>query len=148
MALKLGSLFGFARDQGRIGKQQYMAIPASAFVTTSPDVDNVTYDAVGLTATAADAALWVAPVMLPHNAQIDKCVVYGNAALEVDDWALIRVVAISSASNTIATAKVNTSKLADQAYNVVDNLGFYYVLYIVTPTITGKVYSVLISYTI
>lgn len=137
-----------ARDEGRIGKQQYMAIPACAFTCTNPATDNILFDAVKMKAVAADSVIWMAPVMLPHNAQVDDCVVYGDANLQNDDWGLIRVVAITAASNTLCTAKVNTAAIAAQAYNTVDNLGFYYVLQIITPTVNGLLYSVLISYTI
>ena len=86
--------------------------------------------------------------MIKLNAQIVHFEVYGNGTMAADAWALIRVRATTSTSNTICTENVNTLKKASTAYAVVDNERYVYQIYITTPTSGGELYSALIAYTI
>ena len=45
-----GGLFGKHTDEGRAGKQKYLSLPASAFITAAPATDDCIYNAVRLLA--------------------------------------------------------------------------------------------------
>lgn len=144
----LKNIFGEARDEGRIGRNQFLAIPASVFMPSSPAVDDMLYDNSGLKFKVANILFVGAAVILPHNAQIDRCIVFGDATAQADLWQLERVSLITGTPNAVCVDYVNTEKVASQSYNIVDNENYFYRIFLALPTINGKIFSARIAYTI
>ena len=143
-----GDFFGKRNDIGRQGKQQFISIPSAAFMPTNADADRVDYAPGTLTATFADSANWIAPVSFPHNAQIDSCLVRGDINLQADTWLLIRVNQVTLNVDIVAAQTVNSTDPAIQPFDIVDNINFYYNLYVTSPTLNGILYAGFIAYTI
>lgn len=87
----------------------YAAVGA-LFKPVNPATDVILVDVTeGWIQAKADGIGFVCPISLPDNATITEVIVYGNSAAAAETWSLKSVRISDVATQTMATANINTS---------------------------------------
>lgn len=120
----------------------YLSIPATAFISENPDVEDVTIRSDGTVANAA--ASFAAPVFLPNGAIVTSVIMYGAAPGEA--WSLVRT-SFAGANTTMATAAIGTADSTITAATI-DNETYSYSIGTSTFDATELIYGARITYTI
>ena len=146
--LSFSGLFGTADDEG--SREKYYSIPACAFIGRAPDADNNDYSIVDVDVIAGTNQL-LAPLILPHKAIITNAYVYGVIDPLNTPLILIKAMLFSSpgAGNTIISGGMNTDIVAVPQFADIDNLQYYYTVYIynLSTNATDTIHGVVVTYT-
>jgi len=137
----------FSVSQGVVSlknKTSYAILPGCAFISDSPDVQDITVDIDVLA--NANGIKFIAPIQLPHGARMKAAVVTGNISDET--WELIVINRTTSGSATIASGNINTEDTSILGTNVtVNNETLGYLFRTSTLDTTDRIYGARITYT-
>ncbi len=86
----------------------YWACSGAAFLTRSPDTDQVTKALDGFITVDADGIYLFAPVNIPDGATVTGIIVTGNAAAAAETYSLIKKHIAIDAITVMATENINT----------------------------------------
>jgi len=107
-------------------KDTVLRIPGMLFKAKNPDTDAVTYDIDECNVKAeADGIFFLAPLNLPHGAEILSVVVTGNAGATAETYDLYRLNPDTFVGTILATANIGT-QTDTITLGIIDNHTFIY----------------------
>ncbi|KKM99768.1 hypothetical protein LCGC14_1144540 [marine sediment metagenome] len=125
-------------------KNKFISIPASAFQPVDTDADKIDYNNTDGSATmAVNTCEIVAPVILPHGAEMLACIVYGNAGAEGEQYRLRRSKLSDASTNIIFQDPINSEEtvVSPAEERIVNNLVYTYHINIENLEIGDKIYG-------
>ena len=127
------------------GDTSYWTIAGSGFFPSTSSYLWNTDTASGYRISDANSQTFTAPVELPHNAVVARCVVYGSSSAET--WELIRhAIATKNSPAVMATAAANTEDTSI-ANATIDNTAYRYWIRLITINNGDEIYGARIRYT-
>ncbi len=107
-------------EDKRSEKGEIWSCKGVGFLTDSPDIDNITFNADGITALSANAAVtYFREVELPNGVTVTKVIVYGSDT--ADTWELKRAPIASAASAEVLASGVIDTEDTSISFPIINN---------------------------